>query len=308
MKESAVRFGKAGHLAGVLTMPRCDALPSDRAGADGALGLVLPSAGLLHRIGPHRMHVKLARLAAARGIAAIRFDMPGIGDSNHAPGRSPYAEQELQAARQAMDLVEQETGTTRFVFAGLCSGADSACRVARADHRVIALFLMEPYYYPGPASTPLRLLRRLREYGPRPAAVRLLQMLENAEAGDVHPAEDEDQDRERPPADEFARDLLELGNRGVHLRLLYAGSSMGALDLRRHRRRIFAALAGSPHFSIDLLPHADHLFTPAAEMRALEQRFLAMLDAMNSPPAAPATAGALSPARPSAGVSQAAPG
>ena len=65
MRETGVRFGKAGHLAATLTL------------LDGECrrGLVLPSSGLLHRIGPHRMNVRLARQAAARGLAAIRFDL-----------------------------------------------------------------------------------------------------------------------------------------------------------------------------------------------------------------------------------------
>ena len=39
-------------------------------------------------------------------------------------------EQALQAARDAMDLVASRTGATRFVVAGLCSGADSSYAVA----------------------------------------------------------------------------------------------------------------------------------------------------------------------------------
>src|SRR5690606_14803548 len=133
-----IRFGRAGHLAATITLPDSQA----------AVGLVVPSAGLLHRVGPHRMHVRLARPAAARGLAAVRFDLPGIGDSLHSPGRGTYAAQELQAAQAAMDLLEQESGASRFVAAGLCSGADLACLAAGHDARVAGLFLMEPHYYP----------------------------------------------------------------------------------------------------------------------------------------------------------------
>ncbi len=293
MKEQGIRFGKAGHLAGTLTL----------ADPAGDVGLVLPSAGLLHRIGPHRLHVRLARLAASRGVSSIRFDMPGIGDSDAAPGRAPYAEQELQASRMATEVLEQSAGCRRFILAGLCSGADSACLAALHDSRACALFLMEPHFYPGPLSAPLRILRRLREYGLLRAAMRIRQRLAEGALPGAHPAAD--QDRELPPAPEFAAELATLEARGVHLRLLYAGSGMGVLDLRRHRRRVFGNLASSPRFAIELLPRADHLFTPASEVRTLEQQFLALLDAATGANVAPSADDAM-PARATAAVSQAA--
>jgi pimeloyl-ACP methyl ester carboxylesterase len=279
LKEQGIRFGKAGHLAGTMTL----------AEPPTVVGLVLPSAGLLHRIGPHRMHVRLARLAASRGVSSIRFDMPGIGDSDAAPGRAPYAEQELQASRTATDVLEQAAGCRRFILAGLCSGADSACNAALHDSRACALFLMEPHFYPGPLSAPLRILRRLREYGLLRAAGRIRQRVAGgALAGPRQDGEqDGEQDREHPPARQFVDELATLEARGVHLRLLYAGSNMGMLDLRRHRRRVFGKLASSSRFAIELLPRADHLFTPAGEMRMVEQRFLALLDMLVCAGAAP---------------------
>ena len=168
MKETGLRFGTAGHLAGTITMPE----------KAGSLGLVLLSAGLLHRIGPHRLHVKLAREAAAKGVAAIRFDVPGVGDSLTAPGRATYEAQVLQAAQDAMDLLAVRTGASRFIIAGLCSGADNGYLVAGKDDRVVALYMMEPpRLVSGPFSAGFRVVRQLREYGLRFAAKRLWQLL-----------------------------------------------------------------------------------------------------------------------------------
>ena len=265
MKEIGLRFGSANHLVGTLTLPDSNA----------EYGLILLSAGLLHRIGPHRLHVKFARLAAERGIAALRFDMPGVGDSATPPGRESYETQILRAATEAMNLLADKAGTSRFIVAGLCSGADNGYLVARRDPRIKALFMLEPYFFPNRLSSPLRMTRRLREYGLRPAASRLWQVLREGEffrgrQGNVD-------GRVRPPAGEFSEGLKELADRGVHMRLLYAAISMGQYDLRQHRRRIFGNLAQSPFFRIEALAHSDHLFTQLAAKEAVNQRFLDLL-------------------------------
>ncbi|HHO68021.1 MAG TPA: alpha/beta hydrolase, partial [Gammaproteobacteria bacterium] len=73
MKERVVTFGPERNLVGVLTQP-------DQVRPDLPV-LVFLNAGLLHRVGPYRMHVDLARQLAARGYASLRFDLSGRGDS-----------------------------------------------------------------------------------------------------------------------------------------------------------------------------------------------------------------------------------
>ena len=54
--------------------------PRRRAEA-GQPWVVLLNAGIIHRIGPNRLYVQLARRLASRGHAVLRFDLAGIGDS-----------------------------------------------------------------------------------------------------------------------------------------------------------------------------------------------------------------------------------
>ena len=63
--EMVVRFGDAESLVGIVTLPSA---PTN------STAVVLLNAGVIHRVGPHRMNVQLARRLAARGFTALRFD------------------------------------------------------------------------------------------------------------------------------------------------------------------------------------------------------------------------------------------
>ena len=69
--EQALVFAcEAQHLVGVLHAP------------EGAhTGLIMVSGGDQYRVGSHRMFVELARTLANAGIAVMRFDHRGIGDT-----------------------------------------------------------------------------------------------------------------------------------------------------------------------------------------------------------------------------------
>jgi len=84
IEERMVRFGADHRLFGVLTRTSTSA---DRP------VVVIFNAGAVHRVGPNRVSVTLARELAAAGLAVLRFDLEGIGDSvRRTPGREnhPY--------------------------------------------------------------------------------------------------------------------------------------------------------------------------------------------------------------------------
>ena len=77
MTEKGLFFDSAGQtLCAVVTTP------DDQAST--GVGLVLLHGWTAYRIGPHRIFVKMARRLARRGIASIRFDFRGRGDSTGA--------------------------------------------------------------------------------------------------------------------------------------------------------------------------------------------------------------------------------
>jgi pimeloyl-ACP methyl ester carboxylesterase len=134
LKETLVRFGIAENLVGILS----------ESGGDAAIhsGVVILNAGIIHRVGPSRLGVEVARDLAIAGHTVLRFDLSGIGESGSMDGEN------LESAvrsdiREAVDLVVR-SGASRVTLIGLCSGADNAFVVAGDDPRITNLVLIDP--------------------------------------------------------------------------------------------------------------------------------------------------------------------
>jgi alpha/beta superfamily hydrolase len=120
MMEEAVSFGPAGALQGVVTLPKGD----DKT----EWGVVLLNAGVVHRVGPNRLYVQLARSLAPHDFTTLRFDFSNVGDS---PGREdnvPFERRAVEEVRHAMDWLSNEHGCRKFALMGVCSGAEVAPR------------------------------------------------------------------------------------------------------------------------------------------------------------------------------------
>ncbi len=134
-REEVVRFGKNRSLVGILTPPD---------GAPLGVGLLLLNAGIVHHVGLQRLYVELARRLAHDGIATLRFDFSGVGDSDYRTDGVPFVAAALDETRRAMSVFERETGVSRFLLAGLCSGAVIAFRTALEDERPRGVALVNP--------------------------------------------------------------------------------------------------------------------------------------------------------------------
>ena len=140
IEERTVRFGADRHLVGVLTRTST--------AADRPV-VVIFNAGAVHRVGPNRVSVTLARELAAAGFACLRFDLEGIGDSVlRAPGREnhPYPDTAIADGKAAFDFLRREFGYTRFIPVGLCSGAHNTFHVGLqlTDHAICELVMVNP--------------------------------------------------------------------------------------------------------------------------------------------------------------------
>ena len=129
MQEQVIRFGPDQGLCGVLTLP-----DKSNEALSPPVALIL-NAGIVHRVGPFRLHVDIARTLAQKGFASFRLDLSGLGDSPVRRGDLAEENRAVLDARDAMDALES-LGATRFVVMGLCSGAFNAHQVALADERV----------------------------------------------------------------------------------------------------------------------------------------------------------------------------
>ena len=119
--ESPVTFTNDGlKLFGILHQPE---------GAAPKRGAVLLHGWSSCRMGPHRILVETARRLAAQGVAALRFDHRGRGDSE---GDDEAADLDgmISDAVAAADLLRERTGVKELAFIGICSGGNVAIGAA----------------------------------------------------------------------------------------------------------------------------------------------------------------------------------
>ncbi|NNF65268.1 MAG: alpha/beta hydrolase, partial [Acidimicrobiia bacterium] len=105
MNEQIIYFGENRNLLGILTVP-------DHPRPD-APTIVLLNAGLLHRVGPNRLHVAVARRLAAKGYSSFRFDMAGVGDSELVEGGLLYVERTRADVVASMDALSERVDSRR---------------------------------------------------------------------------------------------------------------------------------------------------------------------------------------------------
>ena len=135
MQEEALLLGPYQSLAGVFTpaTAEIEALAST--------AVICITAGLLHHVGPHRLHVLLARALAEKGISTLRFDLSGIGDSLTRPDSVPAQEVPVREIHEAITELEKR-GFKRFILFGICSGAVQAVKAAKGNSKIGGLILV----------------------------------------------------------------------------------------------------------------------------------------------------------------------
>jgi hypothetical protein len=286
VRERALLFGDGKGLTGVITDP---AAASERRRP----AVILLDAGVLHHVGPNRIHVRLARGLAREGFQALRFDFSGIGDSRARRDAVPFAESLVAETRQAMDLLAAR-GASSFLLFGICSGADGALRVALQDARVSGAVLVEPYVVPGPGYllyayrrkllNPVswwRLLRGRSELlatlRARRAAARAPEQATDWPTSPAAPAPSGAAPPSEEPAlllpsrAELVRQVQALAARGVARHFVYAREGPAYHNWLVLLRPALRAALRSGLARVTTLTRTDHVFTP----RAAQDRLLA---------------------------------
>jgi pimeloyl-ACP methyl ester carboxylesterase len=134
--EEAIVFGTNVRLVGIVTTPSAAVAGRERT------GVILLNAGVVHRVGPGRLYVTLARRLARCGFTTLRFDHSGIGDSPPRDDQLNFDQSSVAETVDAMNWLASERGCEAFVLIGLCSGTLTAFRVAHVDSRVTSLVLL----------------------------------------------------------------------------------------------------------------------------------------------------------------------
>ena len=271
MRETTFAFGPDGRLVGTLS------LPVDHAGS--TLGMVLFNAGVVHRVGPHRINVKLGRELARRGIPTLRFDLHGNGDSLGADGYLGYKEQVVADLCAALDALQAASGVQGFALVGFCSGALSSTWAAEHDTRVRHIVLYDAFSLQTLSSRLRFLAVRLRNHGLSPAALALYLHRLGSVFGSLsalvktlywrtrarHLATDDMQ----PSREQLVEAWRQLAARGVRVSVLAAGADFSNVN---HDAQIVEALGLGPHDQAGVhtgfLPQIDHLMTSGNAQRA----------------------------------------
>lgn len=139
MKEEAIVFGDDNHLIGIFTHA---AMPGENAPV-----FIQLNAGMLHRVGPNRLSVKIAKALSEIGIPSFRFDFSGIGDSEYVNSTVSFEKNALYEINCAMDYLSSTYNISRFVLGGLCTGAELSLLAALQDERIVGICGMNGLYH-----------------------------------------------------------------------------------------------------------------------------------------------------------------
>lgn len=259
MNEISMLFGSERHMLGTVTLPQ-DANAR-------SVGFLVLNAGVIHRVGPHRWHVKLAREMARRGFPAMRFDPSGLGDSRVPRQAAAFQEQAVIDIRAAMDQLGDLTGAKRFVIGGICSGAENGFQAALADPRVVGVWMLDGYAFPTARTRTRRYTLKLQSMPAREvlaSAARKLGQLAGrgrAPAAEAAPVAAPEPAASGPSAREFAGALQSLVDRGVGTYLVYSGSVIHRYNYDAQFREAFAGERFLDVVRCDYRPDIDHTVT-----------------------------------------------
>jgi exosortase A-associated hydrolase 1 len=120
-------------LVGILAAPKT---PAPR-------GVLILVGGPQYRAGSHRQFTLLARDLAQSGVASLRFDYRGMGDSSGGARTFEHAQEDIGSAIDR--LMQRQPALQEVVIWGLCDAASASLFYAHGDKRVSGLVLLNPW-------------------------------------------------------------------------------------------------------------------------------------------------------------------
>lgn len=261
MTEVPLLFGPAKNLVGTLAQPP---------GQDGSdLAFLMFNAGVLSRIGPHRLNVKIARALAVAGQTSLRFDLSGRGDSRDRGAASDVKAQAASDLRLAMDYLESIHGVRRFALIGICSGAVEAFRVALLDSRVVGVMMFDGHWYRTRWTKPVRHWKRLRAKSLPELLATLRRLARPAAAPDPGTARVAESEPANPPRVEFVSAVQSLIDRRVATCFVYSGSVIEYYSYANQFRDAFRREAFFDKVRCEFRPDIDHTFISLDAQRSM---------------------------------------
>lgn len=274
MRERVQLFGKPSSLVGVISEP-------SQVDARERPAVILLNAGVIHRVGPNRLYVQIARAVAEAGFLALRLDGSGRGDSDVRPSTASFAEGDVKEIQDVMTYLAASRGVGTFVLMGICSGAALAFSIACADRRVAGIVGIEPYIYPTLGFHMRYYARRIFRAaswwntltGRNALGRRLLGGWRSA-GGPLVDAEmaGATVGPQTVPRETVVQALRDLIARNLRLCMLFSGGGAGGVGVCNYRGQFVAAFPGVDFkdcLRVELIRDADHTFTLLSNQRRL---------------------------------------
>ncbi len=254
MKENVCNFGPDGSLFGILTEP-----DKDIRVAGAPIALIL-NAGIVHRVGPFRIHVDIARQLASKGFSTLRLDLSGLGDSATRTGKIGIEDRAVLDVSDAMDFLEQETGVNQFTLLGLCSGAYNAHRVAVKDDRIVGAVFMDGIVFRTAGFHFRRFTRFFRPRFWRNAIKRRLMLIDNnsidAATNALNESEFFDANLDQ---DSVIKELNLLTQRNVQMLFLYTDGYDDIVG-RSQFKEMYRLQPDDCQLQVEYYPKSEHTF------------------------------------------------
>lgn len=251
--------------------------------AEAETGLVLVSGGDQYRVGSHRLFVELARVLADSGIAVMRFDHRGVGDSRAAYQGFENLHEDIEAA--VAELRQRCPTVKRLVLGGLCDGASASLISAEHVPSIDELVLINPWVQTNDLEARTRLLNY---YGGR---LRSVDFWKKLCRGQIKISDSLESLMGYTKM--FFQSLFSFGGGGEgldYVKRMYAGAKkfdgsvfvlLSGQDLVAQQFQQLATidktwkdLLGDRKFHISKLPAADHTFSTREERKNFEQAML----------------------------------
>lgn len=275
MRERVITFGEEKNLVGILTEPdaghKLDSLPC----------VLMLNSGILHHVGPFRLHVVAARRLAEKGYFVFRLDVGGIGDSLLVRGAGYDADRVISDIKMAMDVLQQKKKINDFVLMGLCTGAANAHKVAVVDDRVSGGIILDGYSYPTWRFYIRRYLPAILDpVRGKNWLMRLARRISGtSQEGDVGADMVEDFGWwVLPPKSEVQKDLVKLVNRNVNLLYVFSGGQLEIYNYQKQFVHAFPSVDFKGKLQLIFNDEADHTYSMGSDRDGLLEQISCWLD------------------------------
>lgn len=287
MREEAVLFGEVQSLVGIVTDP------VTRDGSPHRPAVILLNPGIVHRVAPGRVYVRMARALAAMGFVVLRFDFSGIGDSPVRHDTLPFDKSAVRETQDAMHFLKAARGVDRFILLGGCSGARVSLQTTCCDPRVVGAFLINLEISEEDDQVTDQISRTAAFYYWNFALFNLKSWAKlltgRADYQKILRALGFQARRQLPAARKMsaesirlAADLRMLAQRGVCVTFLYAESDPRLNELNDALGHELSQLRALAKVRVEIIPRSDHTFSSLDDQDKLLKKTCELIEGIAS--------------------------